>query len=105
MTEFGLRLAISLTQIAAVMGIVVITVLILTLAERKVLGWMQDRMGPMEVGPYGILQPFADAITGAEREPAERRNTSHSFDLPGETRARPNARGFRKMVPGQSARP
>ncbi len=62
MSEFGLRLAISLTQIAAVMGIVIVTVLILTLAERKVLGWMQDRMGPMEVGPYGILQPFADAI-------------------------------------------
>lgn len=62
MSEFSLRLAISLTQIAAVMGIVVVTVLLLTLAERKVLGWMQDRMGPMEVGPYGILQPFADAI-------------------------------------------
>ena len=62
MTELGLRLAVSLAQIAAVMGIVMLTVMILTLAERKVLGWMQDRMGPMEVGPYGILQPIADGL-------------------------------------------
>jgi len=62
MTELGLRAAISLVQIAAVMGVVMLTVMILTLAERKVLGWMQDRMGPMEVGPYGILQPIADGL-------------------------------------------
>jgi NADH-quinone oxidoreductase subunit H len=60
--DIGLRLAVSLAQIAAVMGVVMLTVMVLTLAERKVLGWMQDRMGPMEVGPYGILQPIADGL-------------------------------------------
>lgn len=62
MAELGLKLAFSLTQIVVVMGVVLTVVAILTLLERKVLGWMQDRMGPMEVGPYGILQPVADGL-------------------------------------------
>src|ERR687897_1455712 len=62
MAELGLKAALSVAQIAAVMGIVMLTVALLTLLERKVLGWMQDRMGPMEVGPYGILQPVADGL-------------------------------------------
>ncbi|MDX2049789.1 MAG: NADH-quinone oxidoreductase subunit NuoH [Rickettsiaceae bacterium] len=39
-----------------------IAVAYLTLAERKVIGLMQRRTGPNIVGPFGLLQPFADAI-------------------------------------------
>ena len=47
--------------LAAFQGVLMI-VAYTVLAERKVLGWMQGRVGPNRVGPWGVLQPFADLL-------------------------------------------
>ena len=41
-------------------GFVLTSAIILILAERKVMGWIQDRVGPMHTGPWGLLQTVAD---------------------------------------------
>ncbi len=45
-----------------ILGGVLLSVAYLTYAERKVLGAIQRRQGPMTVGPFGLLQPIADGI-------------------------------------------
>src|SRR6201988_656366 len=56
------QLVIPLLKIAIVLNATLVGVTYMVLLERKVIAWAQSRLGPMRVGPYGILQPVADAV-------------------------------------------
>ncbi len=60
--DYILQLLIIVAQIMAVIAPVLISVAFLVYAERKILALIQLRKGPNVVGPFGLLQSFADAL-------------------------------------------
>ncbi len=65
---FYIFIEASLLKILIVIGILLMLVMMLTWAERRVSGWIQNRLGPNRVGWMGMLQPFADGIKHFTKE-------------------------------------
>jgi len=61
-------LLFTVLKIVAIIIPLMLGVAYLTLAERKVIGYIQVRIGPNRVGPWGLLQPIADGLKLALKE-------------------------------------
>ena len=72
-------LVLASIKILIVFAVVAGIVAYLVYMERKVLSFMQARLGPMRVGPWGLLQPVADAIKLLLRKTLFRQARTSSF--------------------------
>ncbi len=58
----------SVIKVIAVFTVIMVAVAMFTLAERRLSAWIQDRLGPNRVGPFGLLQPLADGLKNILKE-------------------------------------
>lgn len=56
------EIIVTLITIAVAVGAILTACMYLILVERKLSAWMQDRVGPNRVGPFGLFQPVADGL-------------------------------------------
>jgi NADH-quinone oxidoreductase subunit H len=75
-TAFLIFMAI---RVLVVFVVLLVVVAMLTLLERKVSAWMQDRMGPNRVGPGGLLQPAADGVKNILKEESDPAQANRVF--------------------------
>ena len=59
---------VTVFKMIIVFTVLMVGVALLTLAERKISAWIQDRHGPNRVGPHGLGQPFADGLKNIMKE-------------------------------------
>jgi NADH-quinone oxidoreductase subunit H len=66
--EFKGFMLLSVLKMLVVFGVVLVSVALLTLLERKLSAWIQNRIGPNRAGPGGLLQPAADGLKNILKE-------------------------------------
>jgi len=62
MSPFWIDLIIILIKVIVVLGALLGGVVVMVIVERRGAGFIQDRLGPNRVGPWGLFQPIADGI-------------------------------------------